>query len=317
MRFLSPLAALLAFAALAPAQVKVTQGSDRILVDINGQPFTALFIGGQTPKPYLHPLRAANGKIVSRVWPMEEKEGEAKDHPHHRGLWFSHGDVNGYDFWANEESQKGVGNGKGKIQIRRVTDLRSGKKDGSLTATFDWTDATGKTLLTETKSITFHAHPTLRIMDFDLTLTGVAESKFGDTKEGTFALRLTAPLDGKHSGKMISSTGKTGEKEVWGKAFPWVDYVGTLDGDTLGVAIFDHPANPKHPTYWHSRDYGLFAANIFGERDFFNDKNRDGSMTLAPGQSWRFRYRVVIHPGDTQTAGIARLYEEWVKRAKK
>lgn len=299
----------------ATAQVKITQGSDRILVDINGQPFTALFIGGETTKPYLHPIRAASGKIVTRVWPMEDKEGEAKDHVHHRGLWFSHGDVNGFDFWSNDPSQAGPK--KGKIRVKRITDLKSGKKEGSFTATFDWIDGAGKTLLTESKTVTFHVHPTLRIMDFDMALTGVAESRFSDTKEGTFALRLAAPLDGKHTGKMVNAEGKVGEKLVWGKASPWVDYSGTLDGEALGVAILDHPGNPKYPTYWHSRDYGLFAANIFGERDFFGDKKRDGGMTLAPGQSWRFRYRVVVHPGDAQTAAIAKMHDDWLKKTKK
>jgi hypothetical protein len=102
-----------------------------------------------------------------------------------------------------------------------------------------------------------------------------------------------------------------------GKRFPWVDYAGTVEGEALGVAFLDHPGNPKHPTYWHSRDYGLFAANVFGEHDFYNDKTKDGSMTLKPGETWRFRYRVVIHPGDHTAAGIAKLYDEWVKKAKK
>jgi hypothetical protein len=153
----------------------------------------------------------------------------------------------------------------------------------------------------------------LRIIDFDIKLTAVEKVRFGDTKEGVFAIRLTAPLDGKHSGKMVSAEGNVGEKAVWGKRSPWVDYSGQVDGETLGVAIFDHPGNPKHPTYWHSRDYGLFAANIFGEHDFYGDKSRDGGMDLEPGKSLRFRYRVVIHPGDTAAADISRLYKEWTK----
>jgi hypothetical protein len=112
---------------------------------------------------------------------------------------------------------------------------------------------------------------------------------------------------------MVAADGRKGEKEVWGKRSPWVDYSGALDGEKLGIAIFDHPSNPKHPTYWHSRSYGLFAANIFGEHDFYNDKARNGSVTLEPGGSLRFRYRVVIHPGDTQEAGIAGLYQNYAE----
>lgn len=317
MRF--PVASLLfavAFtAASASAQVKISQGSDRVMVEIDGKPFTALFTSADTTKPYLHPIRAASGKVVSRVWPMEEKEGEAKDHIHHRGLWFSHGDVNGVDFWANDASQmKGK---QGTIRTRRITDLKSGKKEGSMAAAFEWVTPAGKVLLNEARTMTFYSDPTLRIIDFDIILTSTEPAKFGDTKEGTFALRLTAPLDGKHTGKMTSSTGATGEKLIWGKRFPWVDYAGTVEGESLGVAFLDHPGNPKHPTYWHARDYGLFAANIFGEHDFYNDKTKDGSLTLKPGETWRFRYRVVVHPGDSAAAGIAKIYDDYVKKTKK
>jgi hypothetical protein len=89
-----------------------------------------------------------------------------------------------------------------------------------------------------------------------------------------------------------------------------VDYFGQVDGQTVGVAIFDNPANPRHPTYWHSRAYGLFAANPFGARDFTGDKSQDGRMTVEPGKTVCFRYRVVIHPGDFRDANIAESYKQ-------
>ena len=91
----------------------------------------------------------------------------------------------------------------------------------------------------------------------------------------------------------------------------WVDYFGQVEGEPVGIAILDHPENPRHPTYWHSRAYGLFAANIFGVHDFTNDKAADGSMSLSPGQSIRFQYRVIIHSGDYRTANVARLYQDY------
>jgi hypothetical protein len=295
----------------ALGQVEIKPGPDKVSVSIDGKPFTDFYIGSEVTKPFLHPLRAASGTIVTRVWPMEEKAGEAKDHVHHRGLWFTHGDVNGVDFWANDPSQKSPK--KGRIVLEKLGKTKSGKKSGVVEATFAWQDPGGKTLLREERAMTFYSDPKLRIIDFDIKLTAVEKVRFGDTKEGVFAIRLTAPLDGKHSGKMVSAEGNVGEKAVWGKRSPWVDYSGQVDGETLGVAIFDHPGNPKHPTYWHSRDYGLFAANIFGEHDFYGDKSRDGGMDLEPGKSLRFRYRVVIHPGDTAAADISRLYKEWTK----
>jgi hypothetical protein len=308
-------AALPCLTSICLAQVKIDSTPDKIGVSIDGKPFTDFYIGKAVNKPFLHPLRAASGTIITRVWPMQEKEGEAKDHIHHQGLWFTHGDVNGIDFWANDPSQKSAK--KGTVVLTKVNKVKSGKASGIVDASFTWNGPDGKPLLREDRIMTFYSNEKLRIIDFDIKLTGIESSRFGDTKEGTFAMRLTAPLDGKHSGKMVNAAGKVGEKQVWGKQSPWVDYSGKVNGEDLGVAIFDHPGNPKHPTYWHSRDYGLFAANIFGEHDFFNDKSRNGGLTLEPGKVWRFRYRVVIHPGDTQSANIASLYQEWTTKAGK
>jgi hypothetical protein len=292
------------------AQVKITEGTDRVTVDIDGKPFAALYAGANAPKPYLHPLRTATGKIVTRGYPMEMIEGETRDHPHHRGLWFTHGDLNGFDFWANEASSPNQGK-LGKVVTKKIGPVNSGGEKGSIKAVFEWQDPQGKPLLREDRTMVFYSDPKVRTIDFDVTFTALDQVKFGDTKEGFFAIRLAEPLKEQKGGHMVSAGGKTGEKEVWGKRSPWVDYYGQLDGETVGITIMDHPANPKHPTYWHSRAYGLFAANIFGEHDFYNDKSRDGGMTVERGKSLRFRYRVLIHPGDTQAAGIAALYKQY------
>ncbi len=306
---------LLAFALALPlaAQVKITPSADVVKVEIDGKPYAEFVMRDSAAnKPYLHPLRTAAGKIVTRRFPMEKVEGEVYDHPHHRGLWFSHGDVNGIDFWGNESSYKK--SKLGKIVLKKLNGVNSGAKSGSIDATFNWNDPDGKTLLTEERVLTFYSDPKLRTVDVDVKLTAAAAPvKFGDTKEGVFAIRLATQLDEKHTGRMVNAEGKSGEKLVWGKRSAWVDYAGQLDGETVGVAIFDHPSNPGAPTHWHARSYGLFAANIWGMRDFMNDKTMDGGMTLDPGKSMRFRYRVVIHTGDATAAGIAALYKQYAK----
>jgi len=295
-------------AAILPlcAQVKIAQhGNQKITVDIDGKPFTEFFIGPDTHKPYLAPLRTASGIVVTRGYPMNpDIPGESHDHPHHRGLWFTHGDVNGYDFWGNEPDQKGAGKGKGEVVLKKVNKVSSGKT-GMIDATFEW-KAEGRTLLTESRKMTFYSDPQVRMIDFDITLSPDEKVTFGDTKEGMFAIRLAAPLEAqqpkgidepKRTGKLVNAQNKAGEKLVWGKRSEWADFSGQIDGRPVGLTILDHPANPRHPTYWHSRDYGLFATNIFGVHDFENDKSRDGSLTIQPGQPLRFRFRVIIHDG--------------------
>ena len=85
----------------ARAQVTLTQGPEQIAVEIDGKPFTVFYIRGKDlNRPYLHPLRAASGKIVNRSFPAGQLPGETTDHPHHAGLFYGHGDVNGYNYWA-------------------------------------------------------------------------------------------------------------------------------------------------------------------------------------------------------------------------
>ncbi len=299
----------LALCPFALAQVKFTSGSDRIMVEIDGKPFGDLIVGGDTWKPYFHPLRSATGKIVSRQFPMAIVEGETHDHNHHRGLWFGHIDVNGIDFWSNDPLNKPSPK-YGRIVVRRVNDVKGGKKSGYLTATFDWNHPDGHTMLTEVRTMTFYSDPKLRIIDFEATLTPKEPVFFGDDKDGFLGLRVAAPLqEEKGSGSITNADGLRSEKMVWGKPSNWADYSGKIDGEDVGFAIFDHPSNPHHPTRWHARAYGLFAANPFGAKTF--DKGlAEGGLHISANEPVRFRYRIIIHPGGVDLAEMYRKYEK-------
>jgi hypothetical protein len=305
--------AALLFACLAPvcfAQVVITPGANTVQIDINGKPFTEFVLsGGGTMKPYLHPLRAATGTYVTRMWPMvADIAGEPHDHQHQRGQFIGHADVNKIDFWGNEESYSTPNRGR-EVPVGSVV-----IKGASLTARFNWTDPKDAVLLEETRTITFYPHPTLRILDFDIALTAKQKVVFGDEKDGFFAVRLRPELqEEKGAGHIVNAEGLATEKNVWGKPSNWVDYYGNVGVERVGVAIFDHPYNPRHPTRWHVRGYGLFSANPFGLAMFTGDKSQDGALTLETGQSLRFRYRVVIHAGNAQSAGIAQLYDSYVE----
>lgn len=78
----------------------------------------------------------------------------------------------------------------------------------------------------------------------------------------------------------------------------------------VGIAIFDHPDNLRHPTYWHVRDYGLFAANPFGIHDFVPGTPKGtGDYLLKRGESLTLRYRLCLHRGRTEEANIAQHYQ--------
>jgi hypothetical protein len=284
------------------AQVKFSP--EDVAVNVDGKPFTTFHYGAANNKPFLAPLRSASGKIVTRGFPMENIAGESRDHLHHTGLWFSYDDVNGVKFWENDPSYTKPN--IGKIVVKSAV-WKDGDKSGTLTAIMEWRDPKGKVLLVENRDMIFYSDPKLRIIDFHLTLTAAEEVTFGDTKEGAFAIRLTDNFTEKKGAKIVDANGRTDMKNVWGKRSNWVDYAAEVDGERLGVAIFDNPQNPHSPTYWHARDYGLFSLNPFGQNSF-DESMPENKTKLAAGQKLTFRWRVVVHPGDASTGGVAELY---------
>jgi hypothetical protein len=148
---------------------------------------------------------------------------------------------------------------------------------------------------------------------------------FQDTKEGTLAIRVAEtmvhragvskknPNPRAYHGKIVNSEGVR-DGATWGKRAKWVDYYGPVEGKTVGIAIFDHPKNPRHPTWWHVRDYGLFAANPFGVHDFERLENpAAGDLKIAAGKSVTFRYRLFFHAGDEKAGKVSERYDEYAK----
>ena len=291
--------------ALLSAQVKFNAGDNSIAID--GKPFTTFNTGTEAGKPFLAPLRSASGRIVTRRFPMESVPGESRDHLHHRGLWFSYDDVNGVKFWENEPTYTKPRMGR---QVVRSTEWKDGAQSGTLAAFVEWRDPDGKTLLVENRNMTFYPDRDRRTIDFQITLTAAVDVTIGDTKEGAFAIRLADQFMERKGGKIVDADGRAGMLKVWGKRSNWVDYTAEVEGERLGVAIFDHPRNPRHPTYWHARDYGLFALNPFGQHAFDPDAE-ESRIKLAPGKSVTYWWRVAIHSGDAEAGHVADLYKAY------
>lgn len=298
----------LAVAGCLSAQVRYS--AEDHTINIDGKPFTTFHEGADANKPYLSPLRAASGTIVTRHFPMEKIEGESHDHLHHRGLWFSYDDVNGVKFWENDPSYTTT---KQNIGKEVVTSSKWLSRSNTLAATIEWRDPSGKVLIVENREMTFYPDPKLRIIDVRSTLNAKEDVTFGDTKEGAFAIRLADALTEKKGVKMVNADGLAGMKNVWGKRSNWVDYSGQVEGETLGVAIFDHLSNPRHPTYWHARDYGLFALDPFGQ-NAFDPKLEESHWKVPAGQKISFLWRVVIHDGDAESAKVAELYKTFAAK---
>jgi hypothetical protein len=302
--------------------VQLTRHDNQVDVSIGGRPFTTYYFDPAQAKPYLQPLRSASGTVVSRGFPVanEVPEEHRKDRslePHQRDLYFAHGDINGLNFWAEEAFSRFFGPQElpfGRTVFRTLGEVKSGKESGSLRAEFTLEGSGAKIIGSETQEFTFSGNSRTRTIDCVFTLKADrGPLTIHDTKEGTFAIRVAPELNSP-PGHMVNSRGGEGEPQIWGKPAEWVDYDGTINGEQVGIAIFDNPANFRHPTTWHARAYGLFSVNPFGLRAFTGDPKQDGSHTIAQGDGLTLRYRVLIHAGDYKQAAVASAYRQYAER---
>lgn len=291
-----------------------TKLDGQVRVEINGELFTNYVYRGQN-KPILYPIVGPHGLHLTRNYPMKTVAGEANDHRHHRSLWFTHDSVNGVGFWHE-------GKDAGKTVHVEFLELASGGR-GVIKTLNKWVSPQGEVVCTDTRTITIQSLHGSRAIDYDITIHA-SEGKvtFGDTKEGTMGIRTHPNLRLKNdkrrgvttaNGQSLNSEGiRNGE--MWGKRAKWVDYWGKIEGHTVGIAIFDHSGNPRHPTWWHARDYGLVAANAFGVHNFEKKPAGTGDMVIEAGDSVTFRYRFLFHEGDADTAKIAERYAEYTAK---
>jgi hypothetical protein len=310
-------------AAGAAVEVKPRPAERRVDVLVGGEPFTAYIWPERLAKPVLFPIRTAGGTLVTRGFPLEPRPGERVDHPHHVGLWLNYGDVNGVDFWNNSEALAPDEAAKmGTIHHRAINRAEGGPEGGTLEVDADWVMPDGSTVLKETTTFVFRGTEETRTIDRLTRLvvpTDGTRVLFADNKEGVLGLRVTRALEAPSdepelftdasgrptsvpvlnnegvNGVYASSEGLEGGA-VWGTRARWVALAGRVEDEDVVLLILDHPANPGHPTYWHARGYGLFAANPLGQQ-VFSEGREELNLTLAPGEETVFRHRFVVFPG--------------------
>jgi sugar phosphate isomerase/epimerase len=290
----------------AAGGVKLTEQDKKVTVEIDGKLFTE-YRFKEPQRPFFYPVIGPTGEPVMRHWPVEDTDpNDPRDHVHQKSLWYTHGAVNGIDFWSD---------GKGRIVHDKFLEISSGPKVGVIKSQNNWVAPDGKLICTDTRTHRFYGIPDGTLMDWEITLhASNGQVTMGDTKEGTMAIRLapTIQLGGKvGKGHIINSEGIT-DNATWSKRADWCDYYGPVKGEIVGIAIFDHPDNPRHPTWWHVRDYGLFAANPFGIHDFEKGQPAGaGDFVIPAGQSATFKYRFYFHKGDEKQAKVAEHYREY------
>jgi hypothetical protein len=315
----------------APADdpgVNIKPAKDHIDFLIGKDLVTRYHVGGDIAKPYFWPLNAPGGVPLTRAWPMVKAEtAETTDHVHQKSAWFCHGDVipegveikdkikgvKGVDFWSEAP-------GHGLIACGKVGEAKTDKKNHAwITTENDWITADRVRIMEEKRTIHLYDLEGARLIVLDIDLhASDCPIVFGDTKEGSLGVRVhDAITEGKGKGTLENAEGKKSEKECWGRQSKWCDYSGTIDGKPYGLTILDDPANP-HPACWHSRGYGLHAANPFGRAGsgFPAMADKAELVKLAKGDHLKLRYGILLHTGDAKDGKVEETFEKFVKLGK-
>jgi hypothetical protein len=241
-------------------------------------------------KPFFWPL-TNQGVNLLRGWPVEAKAGEPADHPHHTGLYFCFGEVNGKEYWS-------------KLPITPKSAVK--KEQGPAYARIVAENAWGEDLA-ETQDILILNAGADVVMDWTITLKAVNgpvvfAKDIKMAKEGAFAARLTKELSfakGDAPEMILDAKGDRGEKAARANGSPWVDYSGEVETKKVGISIMNHPASFRYPSDWHVRAYGLFAANPWIIK---------GENSLAKGESLTLKWRVYVHGGDAASGKVADVF---------
>ena len=293
----------------------------KVDVMVDGELFTSYIYPNTIKKPVLYPIITSNGTKITRGFPLEKVPGERVDHPHHVGLWFNYGDVNGLDFWNNSDSIKIEKRDKyGTIVHKEINNIESGDEKATLSVTMNWNTPEGETLLIENTTFIFMANGNERSIDRITKLTALDKTvDFKDNKEGVIAIRVTRALEHPSEKpeiftdangiatevKAINNDGVNGwyynsrgdeGGDCWGKRAEWVNLTSTIENEDISLVIMDHPSNVGYPTYWHARTYGLFSANPLGQA-VFSEGQEVLEFKLEPNTSTTWRHRILVVSG--------------------
>jgi hypothetical protein len=321
-----------------------------VSVSVDGKPFAGYVID-QANKPYLWPVHGPTGRQMTRAYPMRdvpEETPQQRDHVHHRGITFGSESIGlvpwpteakrdpltgdetsngGGDTWHERATFEALPNkpetaasvkrrmsALASIRHREFTELRSDGDRAVIAETLDHVDHAGKRFLSEERRLTFHVVGRMWAIDFDQDFVASDGAVvFADRKDAGLFIRVPSSMavDSRLGGRIFNSSGLV-DADAWSKPADWVDYHGPVGGEQLGVAILNHPSSFRHPTRWHVRTYGLFAANPFASRTY-DPSLPSVDHELKPGDRLKLRHRILFHEGDEKAAKIAEAYEAYAK----
>jgi hypothetical protein len=259
-----------------------------------GVEITRYHFGPGLERPFLYPTVGPFGRSLTRMGHPHDPES----HSHHNSVWITHHDVNGNDFWADRTGAT--------IRHKRLVEYVDEGETSSIVAENEWVTKAGQVLLDEmrTTSVTLLDNKEwLLVIDLKLSAKDGTVT-LGKTPFGMIGVRMAKTIgvnDG--GGRIRNSEGGVNEKEILWQRARWVDYSGAIANGVLeGVTLFDHPANPSHPSYFHVRNDGWMGASL----------TYDTPREIKPDAPLHLRYGLYVH---ADRKPVAQIEAQWQRFA--
>jgi len=237
--------------------------------------------------PYVHPAATADGTVLTDLAPA--------DHPWHRGVWFSWKFLDGINYWDWAGRKEGIPEGITKPVGKEVVEIAS--EGASVQMDLHYVHQ-GSVVLKERRQIVvgLPRDDGPYAVDWKMTFTAPSRQVLFDRTPpkqkpwggyGGLSFRAARSM---RDHRVIDSEGRVA-KAGHGKSARWMDFSAAVDADgsAAGIAIFDHPDNPRHPSPWY---VSIGRMGYFGPALLFNEP-----YTLAAGESFTLKYRLLLHRG--------------------
>lgn len=277
---------------LRAAKITAVKVGSKINVTIDGKYFTSYIFSGDEKYPFFYPVNGplSGGSVTSM------RNGE---YPHHSSLFFGCDQVNGGNFW-----QEGLE--RGRIISVNAEIMKEGADTVVISDECIWSRPGAASPVKDSrKYIVTAPSASIRQIDVEITMEMLMDVHIRKTNHSLFSVRLAADLSVKNGGSMVNAEGESGEKATFGKNSPWMDCFGKRGDIVEGIAILQHPSNPWYPSPWFTRDYGFFSPT-----PMYWPVNGEETI-MKKGEALLLRYRVLVHGGNTEDAGVAGFFQRY------
>lgn len=247
---------------------------------------------------HIHPVYAPNGAVVTDGFPA--------GHTHQHGIFFAWVKTlfkgKEVDFW-NQQKQSG------DVRLDSLLTVEDYQTVVLLQSKQSYVSLADGPVLSENLTLTVYPHPSYSVWDMSVLQTNISSDTLFLQKHlygglGVRGSKYWNQQDSLHfssAAKFLTSEG-LGKDSANHTRPLWTAIFGEIEGDTVGIAAFDHPDNPRFPTpvrVHPTMPYFSIAAPVVGP------------FHLPPDSTYEMKYRCMSFMGAPDPRAFNKIGAAW------